>query len=881
MHPIMFKKLKVNMKTIFKIQLTVLTVLLLSAYSFGQTTSIIAQPGNSNVVKLRWASESAAVWQTGNTNGYYIKREKMSGSTVTETTWLNGGNVIQPLALGTNVSNSPWAPFMANTIVNKDTIYTFPYHMAMIGAIYGDSVTLGDKITKIQASKTSDSTVVLKNVDSMKIAQRHFMALIAAEMDFDAARAGGLGFIDNSVQSSGTYRYSLYSSTVTHSAPSSVPDGCSSITLNTVYSLTENKTTICYDITLDEGFEADPGTNFEFVIEALDNSSSGSTTTTPASVGTSVLAISANTVVNGTQSLPTIAIQGKFPASKANIIQWLVPKNTPFAKYDIYRSSSANNLGYKKINKQPVVQLNVSSATASDTLYYTDIDSNLVVFDTYSYKVKAYTIFNDESTFSNEVSGKAIDAITVLPRINDYAINDSTSTTNATVNIKFELTAGIDTLLNSVKNQIILRYEIQKSIYSDSLFSTVGTNSDKTTKNLSYTMPLTEVEAVYLRVKVVYVGTKAPSYSSSVMIQLADRSPPAVASSISLDTNYPKIENEKAVIKIKWAVNTESDFLGYRIFRKNFAKEMEMNITNDIVSKAQLSAAPNNADKDTILSANASKLYTPKAVGGFVYLEDILDSKTLNDSIYYQIMSVDKRFNQSKLSAPFGVARPNMAPPVIPVFIKDSINHALGGVFLEFSISKDPDITVLELYRTTAANLTITNLTPIVTFNKNDFQLTDTLKYSLSYLDTGIKAGGTYVYLIRVVDRYLLNQDFISDKPLIVEVPVTVNTSGKEVDILSFTSTIVREPDWIELKWVHTSTAVREYQIYRGVYKGVFTPTAAVPTIPIKSWKELSSDYSSYKDKDVVVGSSYRYLIRAIYNNGAFSPWKEIVKIDF
>jgi hypothetical protein len=109
MHPIMFKKLKVNMKTIFKIQLTVLTVLLLSAYSFGQTTSIIAQPGNSNVVKLRWASESAAVWQTGNTNGYYIKREKMSGSTVTETTWLNGGNVIQPLALGTNVSNSPWA----------------------------------------------------------------------------------------------------------------------------------------------------------------------------------------------------------------------------------------------------------------------------------------------------------------------------------------------------------------------------------------------------------------------------------------------------------------------------------------------------------------------------------------------------------------------------------------------------------------------------------------------------------------------------------------------------------------------------------------------------------------------------------------------------
>ncbi len=872
---------------IFQIIL-LLSMLLFSQKLIAQNTKILVQPATGNVVKIRWAMDAPATWKLGVTNGYYLKREKIVNGSVTETAWLNGGNAIQPLAQGNLNTTSPWIPFMGFTVTAGDTTYNFPYHMAMLGALYGDSINIGDKITKIKANpvnpKGYDSTKVLVSYpkyDSISLAQKHFTAMISAEMNFDAARVGGLGFIDNSVQSSGTYKYTLYSSANSNTPPNTIPDGCAAITINTIINPNENRTEKCYDITLGEGFESDPGINFEFVAEALlDSLGTPLGNTTPVSIG-QVLSTSENVAVNTTLVLPGITINGVFPASGINVIKWLIPENAPYSKYNVFRSSSLSPTVFTKINTFPIVQLNESLGTAADTLYFSDIDSTKSVFLTYTYKIKGITLFEDQGAFSNDVLGRTLDAITVIPRISNYSINDTTSQIQATIRLLFALTAGLDTLKNAIKTQVVLRYEIERSSFPDSLFSLVKTENEKIASTIFYDVPSTDVNAFYLRIKVIYQGNKEPSYSSSIMIQLGDRTPPALPIPITVVTGYPKIENGKVVNKIKWPKNAESDFLGYRIFRKNFSKEMEMNITNSIISYDAIKIAANADSIDKIKARNSGDLFSPVAVDNFITLTDYMNSNSLNDSVYYQIMAIDKRFNQSKLSTPFGIAKPNQVPPVVPVFIKDSINYAAGAVYLEFSISKDPDITSLELYRTPINNQNISTLTPLITYNQSNFLMNDTTIYSLNYLDTDVKSGETYVYIIRVVDKYLANQDFLSEKPLIVEIPTTVNTGDNEIEIATFTSSLQRNPDWVKLSWTHSSTKVREYQVYRGEFIGNFVPSIEIPKIPIKSWKELTPDYKTFKDSEVKIGNSYRYMVRAIYNNGAFSQWKEIIKLDF
>ncbi|MGL4629936.1 MAG: hypothetical protein ACRCVT_01925 [Leadbetterella sp.] len=874
------------MKNIRKITYLFVLLLLMSQCLYAQNTKIVVQKTADNVVKLRWAMDSPSLWSLGTTNGYYIKREKLNGTTVVETTWMNGGNVIMPLGIGTTEQNNPWASYLTYTVVNGDTVLNFPNQAAMMGAIYGDSIDIGNSTTTIQGTgdNTSLTTVTpptFRNYDSTKLAQKHFTAMIVSEMSFDAARLGGLGYVDNSVLSNGTYRYSVYMSNTANTPPNVLPSGCASLTLNAVLNITNNILEKCYEITLDENFEADPGINYEFVAEALaELPGANNTPVTPPSVGTA-LTVSDNILIdNSGNSLPAITIFGEYPATKNNVIKWVVPENTPYSKYDLYRSSSDNPTVFKRINPRPIIQLNESSANAADTLYYSDVDTTKSIFKTYTYKVRGTTLFDEIGPYSNLVSGRSVDAIVVVPRIDTYTIDDSTSQTQVTVRFNYDLTAGLDTVSAPVKNEIILRYEIERSRVSDTLFSTVLTSTVKTATQLLYTVPSTDIDAFYLRLKVSYTGNKEPSYSQPVMIQLADRTPPSIPV-ISVVNDYPIIENDKAVVKLRWLANTELDFFGYRIFRKNFSSETAMNITNEMVSSTEVSTAANADSVDSIMERNAGALYKPILENGYYYLTDYVSSTSLNDSIYYQIMSVDKRFNQSQLSVPFGVARPNTVPPVIPVFLTDSISSSRGAVYLEFSISKDPDITSMQLFRTPLKSSSTVNLAPIATFLPIDFGLTDTLKQKLIFIDTSIVSGESYTYLLRVVDRYLPNQDFISERPLIVEVPVIVNTGNNEPIISAFSHAIQRNPNWITLNWTHSSLKVREYIVYKGSHEGVFSPTTEEPKIPVKSWKELPADYKTFKDKDVKGGFSYRYMIKAIYTNGSFSDWKEISSIDF
>ena len=75
--------------------------------------------------------------------------------------------------------------------------------------------------------------------------------------------------------------------------------------------------------------------------------------------------------------------------------------------------------------------------------------------------------------------------------------------------------------------------------------------------------------------------------------------------------------------------------------------------------------------------------------------------------------------------------------------------------------------------------------------------------------------------------------------------------------------------------------SLSKYELYRGEFKGNFVPANALDKIKVSSWKVLSSDYTSIKDKSITIGNSYRYMIRARFKNGAFTEWKSIDEVNY
>lgn len=864
-------------------------------------TSIMAYPSQSNgSIKLRWATNNPQIWLTGNTKGYYIKREKLDNSNnVLATVWLNGGAAIMPLAKGADSLTTPWKPYFTYTVTNGDTTYNYPNHVTMFGAIYGEVSAFQNNITKVTALTDSTSTTVQSssytgNQTTDDPIERHFSAIIASEMSFEAAKLGGLGYEDNTAISTEKYRYSIYASTVINTAPTVIQTTiCNFITITNVIPANANRTDNCEEIILDEGFESDPVSGKEYIVDPIIEINN-TTTSTPSGIDSQILAVSVPvSFITPPEALPGITIEGDFKADGSNVIKWSLPSTTPLKRFDIHRKTDLEGT-WQKINPSPVYNLN--DTTSSNTIYYTDytivnsLSKTMIsggdtittkaglskdIFKTYYYKVIGYNIFDESSSFSNESYGRALDAMEIYPRIKTYTLNQGTP--NYRVDLNIDFFTGIDSIPNTFKGAIVQSIELQVSTTGqpDSFQKIPAPDSSANVPVSALThdflIPSTQTNVFYYRLKATYSGARQPNYSSPIMIQLVDDTPPALPT-ISIVSGYPKIENGKVKVKLKWTKNSEADFSGYRIFRKNIATETAMNITKEFTDESD------------------TQLYNPVAINNEVFLENELSATSLNKKIYYQIMTVDKRFNQSKLSDSIEVIRPNLVPPVLPVFntIIDPLNKTIfrdsSGIAIatiKWSVSADPDIDKYELFRFNTKNFNLTGATPIATFLPSSFLNIEGDNLFLKYSDKTIQLGATYVYVVRIKDKYLTSTEFISERPLVVEVPIIMKNIALK-NLTTFTQTNRKDPDWIELKWtIANPTDVLEYEIYRGEFKGDFVPANVDDKIKVSSWKILSPDYLSIKDKNLTVGNSYRYRIRAKFKNGTFTDWKSIDEVNF
>lgn len=271
--------------------------------------------------------------------------------------------------------------------------------------------------------------------------------------------------------------------------------------------------------------------------------------------------------------------------------------------------------------------------------------------------------------------------------------------------------------------------------------------------------------------------------------------------------------DSNGVVDIRWDANTEKDLSGYRIWKTN-VKGHELVPLFD-------SLWHDNTIKDTV------------------------NLKSLNNKIYYTVKAVDKRYNQSAMAPLVEVKIPDIIPPTQPVLSDYAITEK--GIRINWINSSDEDVATHSIYRKQANN-------------GNDWKLLQTIsnKTILDFVDTSSAEGKTYSYTIIATDSSRLESA--------PSVPLTINFPEKHIKeaISKLLVEADRQNRMIAINWElkKETKSIKQFEVYRGWDKQ-----------PMSLYQQLDKNQQSFTDKELRVNTKYKYAVRAVYTNGAYSDF--------
>jgi uncharacterized protein len=275
--------------------------------------------------------------------------------------------------------------------------------------------------------------------------------------------------------------------------------------------------------------------------------------------------------------------------------------------------------------------------------------------------------------------------------------------------------------------------------------------------------------------------------------------------------------DSNGVVQLKWQPNTEKDIFGYYVFKSNLQGEEMSLMTGDPLIVNQHS--------------------------------DTIGNKLLNEKVYYAVAALDQRYNQSGYSTIIEVKRPDKNPPVAPVF-KD-YKLEFDKVSLYWDSSPNEDVKSQRIYKKIAAESKDDTWELLKEFTSID---------STSYIDNKVKSGTTVAYVMMAVDKD--NNESPPSTPLTLTIPFD---KKDKVAIKELSAAVDRQSKKILIEWVYAEKGVVEYQIFRTMGKEKIT-----------LWKVADKSTVAIVDDEVSPSNIYRYAVRAVFNDGVMSQWKEI-----
>lgn len=459
---------------------------------------------------------------------------------------------------------------------------------------------------------------------------------------------------------------------------------------------------------------------------------------------------------------------------------------------DFYNSyfieKSDDGINFTKVNKVPITKL---SETEASGISYSD---SITAYDKkYWYRIKGRTIFNEESAPSDTISVIAYKKLMVIP---EFKKNELVS-----------------------EKEVILRWDIASDeawkvtsfdlLIADSApgpYSEIETGLDSKLRSYRYTN-LNEVN--YFKVKAKGI---ADDYQESipVMIQPIDSIPPTKPLGLkgTIDT--------LGIVKLSWTKNLELDLRGYSILKANRPNQEFTRL-----------------NKQEFIRTN--------------YI-DTVNLNSFNEKVYYKIVALDNRYNESEPSDVFELKRPDMVPPTNAIFTNYEIKD--DGILLSWQNSASEDVAKHIIYRKQISDV-----------EQNDWENiyeTDNLTIR-EFVDEKTSPENKYLYTIVAVDSTDLESE---PAP-----PISANTLPELIkpEIKGLYANVNRELGEIRLSWRYKEPNVQEIQIFK---KKIGKEFSLLTT--------LSPNRKQFLDEQLSPNTTYSYGMKAVFMDGAVSKWSEI-----
>lgn len=457
-----------------------------------------------------------------------------------------------------------------------------------------------------------------------------------------------------------------------------------------------------------------------------------------------------------------------------------------YNSYDLEKSE--DRINFTKINKASITKL---VETEVSGISYTD---SIPTYEKkYWYRIKGKTIFNEESIPSDTISVIAYKKLLVAPEFKD---NEIISDKEAVLKWDFATDEAW-----KVTSFDILRAEKAPGPYSE-----IQTDLDAEQRTYRFT-ELSDINYFKVRAKGI-----AGDYqdSSPNMIQPIDSIPPAkpVGLAGTIDT--------LGIVQLSWTQNAELDLKGYSILKANRPNQEFTRLNKQEFKQTDYS--------------------------------DTVNLKSFNEKVYYKIVALDNRYNESPPSEVLALVRPDMVPPTNAILTNYEIKEE--GIILSWQNSASDDVVKHILYRKQISDSEQVDW-------ENIYEIDDVSIHE--FVDEKTSPDNKYLYTIVAIDASGLESE---PSP-----PLSANTLPELVkpEIKGLYADVNRELGEIRLSWRYKEPNVQEIQIFKKETGKEFSLLTT-----------LTPNLKQYLDQQLSPNTTYSYGIKAVFVDGAVSEWSEI-----
>jgi hypothetical protein len=271
--------------------------------------------------------------------------------------------------------------------------------------------------------------------------------------------------------------------------------------------------------------------------------------------------------------------------------------------------------------------------------------------------------------------------------------------------------------------------------------------------------------------------------------------------------------DSQGVALLAWDMGTEPDLRGYRVYVSHGPDREFRQLTREPVFQN--------------------------------YFTDTLTLRTLSEKIYYRVAAVDYRWNHSEYAPVLELKKPDIVPPVAPVFRQYQV--VADSVTLHWANSSSVDVIAQILWKKEG---------------DADWKVAEKFKkpFPEQYTDPALAADIPTAYALEAID----DDNLVSGKSN----PVRVTASAQRPAVKDLTVQFDREQTQARLNWKYPTQQCR-FVILRGAADGEMTPLKSV------SGNEVSCS-DPLRDQ-----GEYRYAVKAVFADGSESEPSEAVSLRF